>query len=141
VNTTGTNNNLNFSWASATLAVNGVLQGCITADDSTLNYLQVNMRSEYRTTFPNRFTIQCGTAADWKAGRVIPGSKGHGSYTTNQNQPLYSSNDSFPLIVGDKNGLLSADVALYYIRIFDYEMDQTDAVRDIDNAWVMTYIE
>jgi hypothetical protein len=140
INTTGNDNNLNFSWDSATLRTNGVLRGTITADDSTLHYLQVNMRSDYKSMFPNRFTIAVGTAADWKAGRVAPGSKGNASYTTTQNQPLYSSSDSFPLVLGDKNVGVSADAAVYFARLFDYELDQNDSIRDIDNAWVMSYI-
>jgi hypothetical protein len=139
INTTGNENNLNFSWDSATLRTNGVLKGTITADDKTLHYLQINMRSEYRTIFPNRFTIAVGTAADWKAGRIIPGSKGHASFTTSQNQPLYASNDAFPLVLGDKNAGVTADAAISFVRLFDYELDQTDSIRDMDNAWVMTY--
>jgi len=140
INTIGNDNNLNFSWDSATLRTNSILRGTITADDSTLHYLQVNMRSDNKSQFPNRFTIAVGTAADWKAGRVGPGSKGNASFTTTQNQPLYSLSDSFPLVLGDKNAGISSDAAIYFARLFDYELDQKDSVRDIDNAWVMTYI-
>lgn len=139
LNTRSGTNALNFSWDSATLRINGSIKGCITADDSTPHYLQVNMRSDYRSTYPNRFSLAVGTVADWKAGRVVPGSDCHVTYTTTQNQPLYSSNDAFPLVIGDKNAGITADAAVFFARLFDYELNLSDSVRDIDNAWVMAY--
>ena len=142
INTIGDANDLSFSWDSATLRLNNGFRNVLVADDKTVHYLQVNMRSDYKSIYPNRFTISCGTVADWKAGRVTPGSKGSATFTSTNNQPLYNATDAAPLAIGDNGGGYPvADVGIFFIRLFDYELNQTDSIRDIDNSWLMAHLQ
>lgn len=132
---------LSFSWQGSTLSANGKFGGLV-ADGKTPHLLVVNMRSDYKGRYPNRLSVAVGTFADWKSGRVglQPGSSQFGSYTTNNNAPLYSNNDAFQLKVGDPNSRATADVSVGWFRVFDYEMDSNDIQRDCDNAWQMAFI-
>lgn len=141
INTMNGATNLNFSWDSATLRLNNGFTGVLVPDDKTVHYLQVNMRSDYKSQYPNRFTVSCGTVADWKAGRITPGAKGSASFTTPNNQPLYNATDATNLSLGDNGtGNTVADVGIFFLRLFDYELNQADSIRDIDNTWLMAHL-
>lgn len=132
--------NLEFSWQSATLTKTGTFGGLVT-DKKTPFLLVVNMRSDYTNRYPNRFTIACASVADWKAGRVslAAGTNNSLSVTTTGNQPLYNITDAFQLKLGDPNTRASADVSVGWVRLFDYELQDADVVRDANNAWKMAF--
>ncbi len=132
-------NQLFFYWAGSTLNVQENLGG-IVADGTTPHLLVINMRSDFNGKYPNRFTVGVATMDDWKSGRVSfsPGQSQVKSYTTNGNQPLYAPGDAFALAVGSPSG--SADVAIGWIRFFDYELDTSDIIRDCNNAWKMMFM-
>jgi hypothetical protein len=135
------NGQLSFSWQGSTLSASGKFS-TLTADGKTPHLLVVNMRSDYRGRYPNRLSVAVGTCRDFKSGRIglQSGSSGFGTYTTNNNAPLYSAADAFPLKIGDPNSRATADVSVGWVRLFDYELDSNDIQRDCDNAWQMAYL-
>jgi hypothetical protein len=132
---------LSFIWQGSTLSASGKYDA-LRADGKTPHMLVVNMRSDYKGRYPNRLTVAVGTFQEWKSGRVglQSGSSQTGSFTTNNNAPLYSTGDAFALKIGDTNSRATADVSIGWVRIFDYEMDNNDIQRDCDNAWQMSFI-
>lgn len=130
---------LTFSWSGSTLNVKDSLGGLI-ADSSTPHVLVVNMRSDFNGKYPNRLSIGVATCEDWKSGRVTfgAGQSQVKTFTTQGNQPLYAPGDAFPLALGNPSG--SADVAIAWLRLFDYELDTNDIIRDCKNSWKMMFI-
>jgi hypothetical protein len=133
------NSKLRVRWNSATLQA--TQEYPVQAGNSPA-YLAVNMRSDFQGKFPNRFTIAFGPAGQFVNGQINIQQVGSqvASFTTTQNNPLYNRQDSAKLYVGDKNTGNSADVAFAYVRLFDYELINTNLVRDIQNTWLMKYI-
>jgi len=132
---------LKYNWQGSTLSAGNSgnpIEG-LTANGLAPHLLYVNMRSDYESKYPNRFTIGCATVADWKSGAITlgPGNSQVQSFTTQNNRPLYGPGDSFPLKIGNANS--SANVGLGWIRFFDYELDNNDLLRDCNNDWKMAF--
>lgn len=133
------------SWSSATLQANTTKQNltwAIPTSARTYYYANITMRSDSRTQFPNRVTIAFAPASEFLAGRVSIASQGPSvaSFTTAGGAPLYNASDSALLAVGDRNTRGTADVNLAFVRLFDYELNDTDVGRDIGNAWLMKFM-
>ena len=128
------------AWQGSTLNATATIGGLV-ADGKTPHLLVVNMRSDFKGKYPNRLTVGCATFADWRSGRVRfqAGNNQVASYTTTNNAALYSKDDSFPLKLGDTNSRATANVSLAWFRLFDYEMDSNDCVRDCNNTWKMAF--
>jgi len=133
--------NLLYNWQGSTLSAGNSknpISGIVN-DGFTPHLLYVNMRSDYESKYPNRFTIGCATVADWKSGSVTlgPGNSQVQSFTTQNNRPLYGPGDGFPLNLG--NASSSANGGVGWIRFFDYELDNKDLLRDCNNDWKMAF--
>lgn len=113
----------------------------IQASTTSPYYLYMNMRSDYDGKYPNRLTLAFGLASDFKSGRINVQQQGPSvaSFTTTQNAPLYAQSDAAKIELGDKTGRLTADVSVGYLRLFDYELNNTDVQRDIQNTWLMEF--
>jgi hypothetical protein len=109
-------------------------------DGKTPYYFVCNMRSDYNNTYPNRITFACGSVSDWKSGRVVFGQSGvyGASLTTTGNAPVVSPTGSDSLILGGISND-TADANIYFARLFDYELNNADILRDINNTWQMAY--
>lgn len=125
---------ITFKWSTATLEVENTIGGLIL--DGTTPYLAcVAMRSDLENINPNRITFYCATFDEWQSGRVTIEKleEKYKSFTTERFSPIYNTTDSAQLSFGDT--LQSANVALAWFRIFDYELTSVDVVRDSRNAW------
>lgn len=105
-------------------------------------YLYINMRSDIASQAPNRLTLAFGTVQEFISGRINVQQIGSSvfSYTTVGQERLISPTASGKLSIGDTRSVDSANVYISSIRLFDYEMVQTNVVRDIQNAWLMEFI-
>ena len=63
------------------------------------------------------------------------------TFSTAKSDPIYSKSDTAMLVLGDKNALNSANIAVTALRLFDYELDVNDMKRDRENSWLMQYFE
>lgn len=62
------------------------------------------------------------------------------SFTTVNNNPLYSRGDSGTIILGDPNGNLSAMITLFTCDLYDYEMITSQYQRAALNDWVRAWV-
>jgi hypothetical protein len=110
-------------------------------DGKTPYYFVCNMRSDFTKMYPNRITFAFGSVSDWKSGRVVFGQSGPNgaSWATTDNSPIVSPTSGDKLNLGDPNGVNTADANIYFARLFDYEMDTKDILRDINNTWQMAF--
>jgi hypothetical protein len=99
------------------------------------------MRSDYEGQYPNRITFAVGNIKGWKSGNITRDSIGQyaATFTTSNNAPLFNTSDSSQLIIGDSDRVKSAEIKIGSIRLFDYELDDRDILRDIKNEWQMAY--
>lgn len=111
-------------------------------DGKTPYYFVCNMRSDTNNQYPNRLTFAFGSVKDWAAGRVVFGQYGPNgiSLTTTGNIPVVSPTSGDKLILGDPKGINSADANIYFARLFDYELDNADMLRDMKNNWQMAFV-
>jgi hypothetical protein len=130
-----------FEFRSATLTATHVARNVLVLDGKTAHYVYINMRSDFDAQFPNRLTFAVGSHQAWLNGSISLGVLGNNvqSFTTAGNQPLYSKSDSMQLILGDKNRIITAAMQVGFLRLFDYELDNRDILRDLKNDWQMVY--
>lgn len=128
-----------FSWSSATLTASHTFNGLVSS--GVPNYIVVNMRSDFESRYPNRVTFAIGSYSMWKNGTINIQSTGPNvnSFTTSNNAALYNKTDSAELVLGEKSRTKSAEIGIGSIRLFDYELDTNDILRDINNEWQMEY--
>jgi hypothetical protein len=124
-----------FQWTSATLDVQHTFENVLALDSNTPYLASVNMRSDLENIFPNRITFYIASFTDWRSGRVTTEKFGNqgATFITAKQSALYSETDSAQLCIG--NAVHSANAAVAWIRIFDYEHTSVDAVRDTLNSW------
>jgi hypothetical protein len=128
-------NNMEFSWTSASLEVKHVFRGLIRADSSTPYLAVVGMRSDLENIYPNRVTFYIASFEDWSSGRIttekfdVQGV----TFATRDLQTIYNTTDSAILTLGHVNVACNAAVA--WVRLFDYEMESDNVVRDVRQAW------
>lgn len=122
-------------WNSATLNVEKTFAGVLMAGQEY--YLAVNMKSDRNGRYPNRIKFAIGKTSDWNAGLVSLEnlSNNSTSYSTSDNSAVFNVSDSAELVLGDKGGNNTADIAVAFVRLFDYELVDTDCRRDMTNAW------
>ncbi len=140
-----TNGRFVASWSSATLNVNTSgqpLSWTIPSSGRTYYYAFINMRSDMKSQYPNRLTVSFGPASEFLAGRIsVANLAGNTTtFTTTGSAPLYNISDAAILYVGDRNTQSTADVNLAFVRLFDYELNDTDVGRDIGNTWLMKFM-
>jgi hypothetical protein len=132
-------NSVIFQYTTST--INAVKTCSNVLSPNTAHYLYVNMRSDYEGQFPNRITFAVGNINGWKNGTITRDSIGQyaATFTTANNTPLFNTSDSSQLIIGDSARVRSAEAKIASIRLFDYELDDRDILRDIKNEWQMAY--
>jgi hypothetical protein len=133
------------SWSSATLRTDTTKQQLtwtVAPSGRVYYYACVTMRSDNRTQFPNRLSVAFAPPSEFLAGRVSITSQSANvaSFTTTGGAPLYNATDSALLALGDRNTRATADVNVAFVRMFDYELNDTDIARDIGNNWLMRYM-
>lgn len=133
--------NLLFEYNSATLNARKLCGNVLTTDGKTPHYIYVNLRSDYESTYPNRITFAVGRTQQWLSGSITraDGNNNVATFTTTNNSPLFNTTDSAQLILGDINRVMSAEAQVAFVRLFDYEVDDRDILRDIKNEWQMMY--
>lgn len=131
-----------FTYQSATLKMSKAFNNVIKTDNQTPHLAVVNLRSDYDGQYPNRITVAIGTFEDWKAGRVTMTNFSGQTYSqsTEGNNPIFNPSDFSQLSIGDQNGQQSANATVTWARLFDYELDTNDVVRDVNNAWERSFI-
>lgn len=124
-------------WNSATLNIEKTFTGILIAGQDY--YLAVSMKSDRNDAHPNRIKFAIGKSNDWNSGAIsLENSSSNSiSYSTTDNTPIYNVSDSAELVLGDKAGNNTADVAIAFVRLFDYGLGDTDCYRDINNAWAV----
>ena len=133
INIVGTN--IEFTWSSASLDVKHVFRGLIKADSSTPYLAVVGMRSDLENIYPNRVTFYIASFEDWSSGRIttekfdVQGV----TFATRDLQTIYNTTDSAILTIGHVSVACNAAVA--WVRLFDYEMESDDVVRDVRRTW------
>jgi hypothetical protein len=133
VNIVGTN--IEFKWSSASLDVKYVFRGLINADSSTPYLAVVGMRSDLDGIYPNRISFYIASFEDWSSGRITTekfDSQGV-TFTTKNFETIYNTTDSAILTIG--HDTVACNVAVAWIRVFDYEMESDDVVRDVRSTW------
>jgi hypothetical protein len=132
---------MQFEYMSATLKATHVARNVLVLDGKTAHYLYINMRSDFDSHYPNRITFAIAPHQSWLNGSIQLGVLGNAvqSFTTAGNQPLFNKTDSMQLLLGDKNRIITAAMQIGFLRIFDYELDNRDILRDIKNDWQMAY--
>jgi hypothetical protein len=128
--------NIEFKWSSASLDVKHVFRGLINTDSSTPYLAVVGMRSDLDGIFPNRVTFYIASFEDWSSGRIttekfdVQGA----TFRTKNLETIYNTSDSAILTIG--HDTLACNVAVAWVRLFDYEMESVDVVRDVRRAWI-----
>ena len=103
-------------------------------DGKTRHYAVAVMRTDFKSTYPNRMIFAVGTEDDWKSGRASLSSPTHSvAIATPNNSPIMSASDVNNLTLGQ------ADAILESCRFFDYELTQKEIDRDINNSWVRSF--
>jgi hypothetical protein len=130
-----------FEYTSATINARKLCGNVLTTDGQTPHYIYVNLRSDYESTFPNRITFGVARTQQWLSGAITraDGNENVASFTTTNNSPLFNRTDAAQIILGDLNRVMSAEAQIGFVRLFDYELDEQDIVRDIRNGWQMMY--
>ena len=157
VNTIG--KHINIQWSSATFQTKYTFENVLALDTITPYLVFVGMKSDLDTIDPNRILVAVGSFSDWKAGRVsleikpseftkktekingVRGLKesdiqlGHQSMThmTKNLSPLYNTSDSAQLCIG--NASHAANAAIIRLRVFDYELETMDVIRETMDSW------
>jgi hypothetical protein len=134
-----------FSWESGTLSIkNALMQNALVADGITPHYLHLCMRSDNPNLFPNRVLFACGPVSRWTNGQInLPSGSGANvlTFTSANGMPVFTAaNATDQIILGDINGVLSANVRIGAVRLFDYELSQEDILRDVNNKWDMAFL-
>jgi hypothetical protein len=95
----------------------------------------VGMRSDLENIYPNRVTFYIGSFEDWSSGRIttekfdVQGV----TFSTRDLGTIYNTTDSAVLTIGHVSVACNAAVA--WVRLFDYEMESDDVVRDVRRTW------
>jgi hypothetical protein len=135
-----------FFWESGSLNIreaplNNVIN---VGNQPTPHYLHLCMRSDRRGAFPNRILFSCGPVTKYKSGDInLPSGSGENvlTFTTVDGAPVFTTqNATDQLILGDLTGVLSPNVVIGAVRLFDYELSQEDILRDINNTWEMKFL-
>jgi hypothetical protein len=126
---------VSFKWDSATLKANYAFNNAVVTDGNRASYLMINMRSRYKGQYPDTVSVYCGVV---ERTTTIDPSKIQ-TFSTARSQPIYSQTDSAKLVLGDQNGINSANITVGKLRLFDYELDVNDMKRDIAGEWLMKY--
>jgi hypothetical protein len=124
-----------FSWQSSTLNSSITVPNIIPNDKNIPVYIMVNMRSQYRGTYPNTLSVYVAymNNSSYNPSAVQ-------TLTTTNNDPLYSLSNSGYLTLGDINNLQTANVQIGSLRLFDYELNGEQVQIDMVNNWKMKYI-
>ena len=128
--------NIEFKWSSGTLDVRHVFRGLINVNSSTPYLAVVGMRSDLDGIYPNRVTFYIASFEDWSSGRIttekfdVQGV----TFATRDLGTVYNTTDSAVLVIG--HDTIACDAAVAWIRLFDYEMESNDVVRDVRRVWV-----
>jgi hypothetical protein len=96
----------------------------------------VNMRSSFEGSVPDIMTFGVMPRSWYAAGKW----RGGIELRMPKNQPLYNMTDNHTFTFGSDKGLVSADVGIKSVRLFDYELDASDLARDASNKWVRQWI-
>jgi len=120
-------------WASATFEQQYTFQNVLALDSTTPYLVFVGMKSDIDTA--NCIVFAVASFSDWKSGRVTLNSLGPQVvvFRTENMASLYNLTDSVQLCIG--NVTHSANAAVAWVRIFDYELLSKDIERDVDDAW------
>jgi hypothetical protein len=126
------------TWNSATLSITKRFDNVIDNTNTVMNYIYINMRSDFDGTFPNRLCIAVGNSQQFLNGSIQVNSisQNTATYTTANNSPL----DYGLLRMGIDGTNAAAKVILGSVRLFDYELDDNDAIRDVKNNWEMGWV-
>lgn len=119
-------------WSSATFEQQHTFQNVLALDSTTPYLVFVGMKSD--TDIPNCIVFAVASFSDWKSGRVTLDSLGPQVVVfRTDGAPLYNITDSVQLCIGNVSH--SANAAVAWVRIFDYELLSVDVERDVDDAW------
>jgi hypothetical protein len=127
--------NIEYKWSSASLDVRHTFRGLINADSSTPYLAVVGMRSDLDGIYPNRVTFYIASFEDWSSGRItIEKFDVQGvTFITRNLGTVYNTSDSAVLTIG--HDTIACNAAVAWIRLFDYEMESNDVVRDVRRMW------
>jgi len=126
---------MEFKWSSAVLEVKHIFRGLINSDSSTPYLAVVGMRSDLDGIYPNRVTFYIASFEDWSSGRIttekfdVQGV----TFATRDMKTVYNTTDSAVLSIG--HDTIACNAAVAWIRLFDYEMESNDVVRDVRRMW------
>jgi hypothetical protein len=127
--------NMEYKWSSASLDVRHTFRGLINADSSTPYLAVIGMRSDLDGIYPNRVTFYIASFEDWTSGRIttekfdVQGV----TFTTRDLGTVYNTTDSAILTIG--HDTIACNAAVAWVRLFDYEMESDDVVRDVRRLW------
>jgi hypothetical protein len=128
--------NMEYKWSSASLDVRHTFRGLINADSSTPYLAVVGMRSDLDGIYPNRVTFYIASFEDWSSGRIttekfdVQGV----TFATRDLGTVYNTTDSAVLTIG--HDTIACNAAVAWVRLFDYEMESNDVVRDVRRMWL-----
>jgi hypothetical protein len=118
------------------LDVRHTFRGLINADSTTPYLAVVGMRSDLDGIYPNRVTCYIASFQDWSSGRIttekfdVQGV----TFATHDLRTVYNTTDSAVLVIG--HDTIACNAAVAWVRLFDYEMESNDVVRDVRRAWI-----
>lgn len=124
---------MDIVWTSATFERQYTFQNVLALDSTTPYLVFVGIKSD--TDTPNCIVFAVASFSDWKSGRVTLDSLGPQVvvFRTEGGTPLYNLTDSVQLCIGNVSH--SANAAVAWVRIFDYELLSVDVERDVDDSW------
>jgi hypothetical protein len=130
-----------IKWETATLNITRRFENVLDTTGNRLNYICINMKSDFKNMYPNRLTCSVGSATNFLNGSININSRSNNNdtFTTENNAPLYNRTDGSFLGLGGIE--FSAKFGLAFFRLFDYEMSNTDCIKDISNKWERGWIE
>jgi hypothetical protein len=131
-----------ITWNSATLSITKRFDNVIDNTNTVLNYIYINMRSDFDGTYPNRLCFAVGNSQQFLNGSIQVNSisPNTATYTTPNNAPLYNPSDYAILKMGIEGTNTAAKVTIGSVRLFDYELNDDDAIRDVKNNWEMGWV-
>jgi len=119
-------------WSSATFEQQHTFQNVLALDSTTPYLVFVGMKSDI--DIANCIVFAVASFSDWKSGRVTLDALGPQVVVfRTEGVPLYNRTDSAQLCIGNVSH--SANAAVAWVRLFDYEMLSVDIERDVDDAW------
>ena len=127
---------MEFKWSSASLDVKHSFRGLINTDSTTPYLAVVGLRSDLDGIYPNRVTFYIASFSDWSSGRIttekfdVQGV----TFATRDLGTVYNKTDSAVLTIG--HDTIACNAAVAWLRLFDYEMESDDVVRDVRRAWI-----